>query len=301
MVIGMIGLGSMGVAMARRLQSQGLEVVGFDPAAAAADRLEAAGGSALGSAREVADRAEIVLACLPSKAASLGAAEEVAGASACGLYVEMSTLGRAPLIQTDDRMRAAGKGFVDCPISGGPKAAEAGVLTAIIAGREAEIVRLAPVLDALVTNRFVVGPEPGMAQVCKLVNNMLSITAFVTSCEAISMGVKAGLDARTMINVINVSTGSNSATQDKFPKAILPRSFDYGGPLSVGEKDVELYLELARDTGMPAFIGTNVANLFHHVTARLGAETDYSRMIEVFEEWGGGIVVGDAEPPETRD
>ncbi len=96
-----------------------------------------------------------------------------------------------------------------------------------------------------------------------------------------------------MIDVINVSTGRNSATMDKFPKAILNREFDYGGPLSIGEKDVELYLELARDTGMPAFIGANVANLFHHLTAQLGAETDYSRIITVWEDWGGITVGGE--------
>ncbi len=291
MIIGMLGLGSMGGAMARRMVAQGLSVVGHDPAEPACARLAAAGGTVAASAREVADSAAIVLACLPSRTASFDAAEGALQGRALELYVEMSTLGRAPLLALDARFRAAGKGFVDCPISGGPKAADVGQLTAIMSGRPDEIARLEPVLSTLMSNRFVVGTEAGAAQVCKLVNNILSVTAMVATCEAISMGVKAGLDARTMIDVINVSTGRNSATMDKFPKAILPRSFDYGGPLSVGEKDVELYLELARDTGMPAFIGANVANLFHHLTAQLGEDTDYSRIITVWEAWGG-ITVG---------
>ncbi|MCB1342370.1 MAG: NAD(P)-dependent oxidoreductase [Pseudooceanicola sp.] len=292
-MIGMLGLGSMGGAMARRMLAQGLEVVGYDPGAAACARLAEAGGVVAAGAQEVADRADIVLACLPSKAASLDCAEAALQGTALELYVEMSTLGRAPLLALDEMFRAAGKGFVDCPISGGPKAADIGGLTAIVSGRPEEIARLETVFAALMGNRFVVGDTPGMAQVCKLVNNILSVTAMVTTCEAISMGVKAGLDAKTMIDVINVSTGRNSATLDKFPKAILPRTFDYGGPLSVGEKDVELYLELARDTGMPAFIGANVANLFHHLTAQLGETVDYARIITVWEAWGGITVGGE--------
>jgi 3-hydroxyisobutyrate dehydrogenase-like beta-hydroxyacid dehydrogenase len=296
MVIGMLGLGSMGGAMARRARAQGLDVVGFDITDTARARFEAAGGTCAANPRKVADQAEIVIACLPSKAASFEAAFGADGAihgAALELYVEMSTLGRAPLLTLDEKFREAGKGFLDCPISGGPQSAEDGRLTAIIAGPEGDIACVAPVLDILVANRFVVGAEVGMAQVCKLVNNILSITAMVTTCEAVSIGVKAGLDAKTMIDVINVSTGRNSATLDKFPNAILPRTFDYGGPLTVGEKDVELYLELARDTRMPAFIGANVANLFHHLTAQLGENTDYSRIINVWEEWGNITVGGD--------
>lgn len=296
MAVGMIGLGSMGGAMARRMVSQGLEVVGYDPSPGAATRAEEAGIKLATSPKEVADAAEIVFACLPS----LGAAEATAfgpkgiiHGAAIRLYVEMSTLGREALLSIAERLAPTGLGFVDCPISGGPKAADQGKLTAIISGPEPEIARLTPILETVVSNRFIVGDQPGMAQVCKLVNNILSVTAFVASCEAISIGVKAGLDAKTMIDVINVSTGRNSATQDKFPKAILNRSFDYGGPLSIGEKDVELFLELARQTGMPAFIGSNVANLFHHLTAQLGRETDYSRIITVWEKWGN-ITVGKA-------
>lgn len=294
MAVGMIGLGSMGGAMARRMVSQGLQVLGYDPSATACEAARAAGVRLAASPREIADEAEIVLSCLPSKAAAQATAfgpEGVLHGGKIRLYVEMSTLGREPLRALADGFAGSGIRFLDCPISGGPKAADDGRLTAIMAGAESDIAMLSPVLDTIVANRFVVGAEPGMAQVCKLVNNILSVTAFVTSCEAIAMGVKAGLDAGAMIDVINASTGRNSATMDKFPKAILNRRFDYGGPLSIGEKDVELYLELARDTGMPAFIGANVANLFHHLTAQLGPETDYSRIITVWEEWGG-ITVG---------
>ena len=298
MEIGMIGLGHMGGSMARRMIECGHEVVGFDSAAEALRLLEAASGTIAASPRDVADRVEIVFACLPGKQASLDTAFGDLGVfhgSRIATYVEMSTLGRGTIAAIGARLGAAGIGFLDAPISGGPRGAAEGKLTAIVAGAPDLIEAARPALASVASNIFVIGAEPGMAQVCKLVNNILSITAFVTTCEAISMGVKAGLDARTMIDVINVSTGRNSATVDKFPKAILPRTFDYGGPLTIGLKDIGLYLELAQDLRMPATMGFTVSGLFTHIAARLGADADYSTMIKVFEEWGDVIVGGDPE------
>jgi 3-hydroxyisobutyrate dehydrogenase-like beta-hydroxyacid dehydrogenase len=304
MNVGMIGLGHMGGAMARRMMQRGHAVIGFDPAPDARARFEAAGGTAVESPRAVADAADLVFACLPGKAASFATAfgdDGIVHGHRVRTYVEMSTLGRAAVATIADGLSGTKIGFLDAPISGGPKGAEAGTLTAIVAGGQSEIAAARPALDDIASNVFIVGDTPGMAQVCKLVNNILSITAMVTSCEAIAMGVKAGLDARTMIDVINVSTGRNSATMDKFPKAILPRSFDYGGPLSIGLKDIDLYLELARDTRMPAMMGFGVSGLFGHIATRLGAEADYSTMIKVFEEWGDVVVGGEAKPHEDTE
>ncbi|MER2634285.1 MAG: NAD(P)-dependent oxidoreductase, partial [Rhizobiaceae bacterium] len=216
-----------------------------------------------------------------------------AGGSAVRIHVEMSTLGKEAMETIAGEVGAKGVGFLDAPISGGPGRAREGALTAIVAGDPQARAFARPVLDKLARNVFEVGDAPGQAQVVKLVNNMLSITAFVASCEAISVGVKAGLDARTMIDVINASTGRNSATVDKFPAAILPRKFQYGGPLSIGVKDSQLFLDLARSAHMPAFVGSTVANLFAMIAEQLGPEQDYSNTIKVFEAWGGGIVVGD--------
>lgn len=298
MKIGIIGLGGMGGGMATRLLGLGQAVVGYDISPERLQAFAAAGGEPATSAREVADRAELVLACLPSQEVSFATAfgpGGVAGGKAIRSYAEMSTLGKEAMEKIAAEMDAAGIGFLDAPISGGPKRAEEGALTVILAGRPDTRAAAMETLRMLSQHIFEVGDVPGQAQVVKLVNNMLSITAFMASCEAISIGVKAGLDARTMIDVINVSTGRNSATVDKFPAAILPRSFKYGGPLSIGVKDTELFLKLARSTHMPAFVGSTVANLFALVAEQLGPETDYSNAIKVFEAWGGGIVVGDAE------
>lgn len=296
MVTGLIGLGGMGGGMASRLLQQGQAVVGYDTSADRMAAFTALGGVAATGARDVADRAELVIACLPSQAASFATAfgpSGVTGGAAMRTYVETSTLGKEALETIAAAFAETDVAVIDAPVSGGPARARDGTLTIIVAGPQAAVAAADTTFRRLAENVFVVGDTPGQSQVVKLVNNILSITAFVTSCEALSIGVKAGLDARTMIDVINTSTGRNSATVDKFPKAILPRTFQYGGPLSIGVKDVELYLQLARSSHMPAFVGSTVANLFNLVADRLGPEADYSNMIKVFEEWGGGIVVGD--------
>ncbi len=298
MTIGIIGLGGMGGGMAARLLGLGRSVTGYDISAERMAAFTALGGEPATSARDVADRASLAIACLPSEAASFAAAfgaDGAAGGSVLRTYVEMSTLGKEAMEHIAAKLEASGVGFLDAPISGGPKRAHQGTLTAIVAGGPETRASAMETLNLLAEHVFEVGDVPGQAQVVKLVNNMLSITAFVASCEAVSIGVKAGLDARTMIDVINASTGRNSATVDKFPAAILPRTFKYGGPLSIGVKDSQLFLKLARSTQMPAFVGSTVANLFALVADQLGPEADYSNTIKVFEAWGGGIVVGDAE------
>jgi len=99
--------------------------------------------------------------------------------------------------------------------------------------------------------------------------------------------VKAGLDPAVMIDVINASTGRNSATVDKFPRAILPRTFDYGGPLSIGAKDLGLYVEEARAQQVSALAVSNAAQLWAMAVDRFGDTADMTRFICLLEAWAG--------------
>ena len=128
--------------------------------------------------------------------------------------------------------------MLDAPISGGTKGAEDGTLTSIVSGAPGTVHEVRSVLSDLARNVFVVGDRPGLAQTCKLVNNALSLTAMMLTSEAIVAGVAAGLDARTMIDVINVSTGRNSATLDKFPR-MLAHTGDSGQHAQNGLPPVE--------------------------------------------------------------
>jgi 3-hydroxyisobutyrate dehydrogenase-like beta-hydroxyacid dehydrogenase len=284
--LGFIGLGSMGGPMAGRLAAAGHPIAVHDIDAAAVDAVVGRGATGCGSVRAVGDFAEIVFCCLPSPEVSEQVARQLQGSTACRLLVEMSTVGRAAMACIAD---AAGPeiALADCPISGGHQRALDGELTAIVAAPPALVERLRPLLRDIASKVFVVGDRPGLAQVCKIANNAISITGMVVACEAVVLGVKAGLDPAVMIEVINASTGRNSATVDKFPRAILPRTFDYGGPMTIGAKDLNLYLEEARSEDVAALAVTNPAQLWSMAVRRFGEHADMTNFIRMLEEWAG--------------
>jgi 3-hydroxyisobutyrate dehydrogenase-like beta-hydroxyacid dehydrogenase len=118
--------------------------------------------------------------------------------------------------------------------------------------------------------------------------------------EASVMAVKAGVDARVLIDTINVSTGRNSATMDKFPASVLTRTFDYGGKLSTMYKDIFLCLEEARELNVPMWVGTNVVQLWFQAMTQGRGNEDYTTLIKMIEEWSG-VVVGGNESGEISD
>jgi len=284
--LGFIGLGHMGGPMAARLAQAGYPLVVFDIAADAVQTLVSRGARAAASAREVGDQAQIVFFCLPRPDISIAVAGELRGSKACRVLVEMSTVGRSALTQI---AQASGDDIelLDCPISGGVAKAVSGDLSAIVAGPEALVSAVRPCLEAVASHIFVVGDRAGQAQVCKIANNAISIVGLVVACEAVAMGQKAGLDPAAMIDVINASTGRNSATVDKFPRAILPRTFDYGGPMEIGGKDLQLYLQEALAEDTPSLAVSNAAQLWAQAERRFGPRSDMTMIFRLMEELGG--------------
>ena len=293
--IGFVGTGRMGAGMAHRLLDAGRRVVVHDVRDDALAPLRARGAVCVASAREVADAAAVVFACLPSPEVSLAVLEGpdgIAAGRALEVYVETSTLGETVAHAIDARLAARGVGFVDAPVTGGPHRARAGTIAVIAAAEPGLLDRLAPQFDAIAERTFRVGARPGAAQVCKLVNNAISIAAMAVTCEAVVLGVKAGADAKGLIDVINAGTGRTSASADKFPRAILPRTFDYGGPLSIGSKDLALYLEMADRHDVPVDLLRAVCALWARVVESNGADSDYSTLIQPLEQRAGVVVRG---------
>src|SRR5205085_4468478 len=138
-----------------------------------------------------------------------------------------------------------------------------GTLAVMTSGPQAECDRLAPILAAM-GKVFYIGSEPGMGQMMKLINNLLSATATAATSEAMVLGVKAGLDPQVMIDVINAGSGRNTATEDKFTRAIFPRSFDFGFALGLMTKDVKLCIDEAEALGVPMWIGSAVKQLWQY-------------------------------------
>ncbi|MBN8961769.1 MAG: NAD(P)-dependent oxidoreductase [Rhizobiales bacterium] len=294
MDIGFIGLGKMGFPMARRLIEAGHQLVVFDQRKEAVDQLVARGAQAAMSPRDVADRVETVLASLPSLQASLDVATGDNGVSSgerVKRFVDLSTIGSQMAVRIHDLLAKQNIVQLDSPVSGGVAGAEKGTLAVMVSGPRADFEMLKPVLD-VIGKVFFIGEKPGSAQTMKLANNFLSATAIVATSEAVVMGVKAGLDPAVMIDVINAGSGINSASRDKFPKSVLPRTFDFGFATGLMVKDVRLCLEEAKSLGLSLDVAEAVGKLWEVVIREMGAESDFTAAIQPIEQRAGVVVGG---------
>ncbi len=292
MHLGYIGVGKMGAPMAMRLVDAGHSLTVFDSRAAAMKPFTDRGARAAQSVAAVAREVETVLVCLPTPEIVRKVAAEIAAAGgSVRTFVDLSTTG--PRVETEVAALLREKGITACdsPVSGGVAGAAKGTLAVMLACPQDRRPVLEGVLAAL-GKVFYLGEKPGLGQTMKLANNMLSATAMAISCEAIVMGVKAGLDARQMVDIINAGSGRNTATQDKFPKSILTRNFDYGFTNALMYKDVKLCTEVAEELGTPMWVGAAVRQVWANAVNHLGPDTDFSQVVKLVEEWAGVEVRG---------
>ena len=296
MDIGFIGLGRMGFHMARRLVEAKHRLIVHDTNAEAVKRLTALGAEAASSPREVADCAETVMASLPSIEASLNVAtgkDGVIEGKRVKRFVDLSTIGSHMAVRIHDLLAKRNIAQLDSPVSGGVGGAEKGTLAVMVSGPRADFDLLKPALD-VIGKVFYIGEKPGSAQTMKLVNNLLSATAVAATSEAVVIGVKAGLDAGVMIDVINAGSGMNTASRDKFPRAILPRTFDFGFATGLMVKDVRLCLEESKAMGLSMEVAEAVGRLWETVIKEMGPESDFTSAIQPIEKAAGVIVKGKA-------
>jgi 3-hydroxyisobutyrate dehydrogenase-like beta-hydroxyacid dehydrogenase len=292
--IGFIGLGNMGFPMARRLIQGNHRVVAFDTRSEALDRAVALGAHAASSPKEVADRAETVLASLPSPTASLEVATGRTGViegSRVQRYVDLSTIGSRTAVQIHDRLAERNIVAIDSPVSGGVSGAEKGTLAVMVSGPRNEFDVIRTALEAI-GRPFYIGEKPGSAQTMKLANNILAANVLVATAEVVVMGVKSGLDPAVMIDVLNAGSGGTSASRDKFPRAILPRTFDYGFATGLMVKDVRLYIDEAKALGVPVDVAETIGRLWEIAARDEGPDSDFTTVIKPFEK-AADVIVGE--------
>lgn len=286
--LGFVGLGSMGSAMAPRLASAGHTVIGFDQSAAAGKSLLDAGGQMASSVAEVGQRSDIVFLSLPTppvmREVVLGEGGIAEGRPR--IIVDLSTTGPRMSQEVAKQLSDAGISFADAPVSGGRAGALAGTLALMAACPTPIWDEIQPLL-AVLGKTFHVGETPGQGQMMKLINNILSVSALAISSEGMVLGVKAGLDPQLMLDVINVSSGRNSATVDKIPRSVLTRGFDFGFATGLSLKDMRLCLEEAEALGVPMPVGSAARNMLSITNACYGPESDFTCMAKVIEQWAG--------------
>jgi 3-hydroxyisobutyrate dehydrogenase-like beta-hydroxyacid dehydrogenase len=276
----------MGAHMARRLLEAGHSLTVYDTSPDAMREMEKSGAQAADSALEVANAAETAFLSLPTPDIVQKVCVGLGGATRLKHVADCSTTGPQVARIAQAELAKHGIVYMDAPVSGGLAGARDGTLAVMVSGRRAVFEKLEGVLKNF-GKVFFVGEAAGQAQVMKLANNLLAAAVIVLSSEAIAMGVKAGLNPRQMCEIINAGSGRNSATQDKFPRSVLPGTFDFGFATGLSYKDVRLCLQEADAQGVPMIVGAAVFQMLGVTKARFGADSDFTSIARVYEEWAG--------------
>jgi len=287
--LGFVGVGRMGIHMAGRLLEAGYGITVFDTNETAMARLEQRGAKRAASAADVASQCETVLVSLPTpdivKAVALGKGGVIEGTKA-KTFIDLSTTGPRVAKEVAEGLAREGITAVDAPVSGGPTGAEKGTLAMMIACPRPLADELRPIIEVL-GKFFYIGEAPGLGQTMKVINNLLSATAITITSEAMVMGVKAGLDPTTMLDVINAGSGRNTATADKFPRCVVPRRFDFGFTTALLYKDIKLCLDEAEALGTPMIVGNAVRQLMAIGKAEMGPDADITEFVKPLERLAG--------------
>jgi 3-hydroxyisobutyrate dehydrogenase len=287
--IGFLGLGQMGAPMAERLLAEDVRLHVFDPRPEAMAPFVARGAIACTSAAAVADAAGIVFACLPngkvSEAVATGPGGVIEG-DTVRVYAEMSTIGKVVVTGLATALGTRGITVVDAPISGGPAGARAGTLAMLASGPPAAVAALQPWLARIGRRVFVLGEEPGQAQVMKLVNNLLFAANMVTAFEGLSMGAKAGIDPDLMLEMVNAGTGRSMVTEQVVAE-VLSRRFSFGAAISVVDKDVTLGLAEAAALDVPMWGLEQAARVWRFAASQGAGGEDITALARIMERWAG--------------
>lgn len=206
-------------------------------------------------------------------------------------YVDLSTIGSRTAVQIHDRLAERNIVAIDSPVSGGVSGAEQGTLAVMVSGPRNEFDVIRTALEAI-GRPFYIGEKPGSAQTMKLANNILAANVLVATSEVVVMGVKSGLDPAVMIEVLNAGSGGTSASRDKFPRAILPRTFDYGFATGLMVKDVRLYIDEAKALGVPVDVAETIGRLWEAAALDQGPDSDFTSVIKPFEK-AAEVIVGE--------
>jgi len=292
--VAFIGLGNMGGPMAANLVKAGFQVRAFDLSSSALATAQSQGCEVASSAQDAVKDADVVISMLP------------AGKHVMGLYAE----GDAPLfnvmkssalvidcstIDADTARSVAaigaekGIGFVDAPVSGGVGGAQAGTLTFIVGGSDAQFEQAKPVLDAMGKNIFHAG-DHGAGQIANVCNNMLLSILMAGTCEAINMGVKNGLDPAVLSEIMKQSSGGNWALNvyNPYPGVMenAPASKDYQGGFQVDLmiKDLGLAMDVSQLSAAPVPMGSAARSLFTFHKANGNGKLDFSRLMRFYQD-----------------
>ena len=281
--------------MVRRLSGAGYRVLAHDLDPGALERAcEASGAEASGSLSAIGRRCEAVITMLPDggavRAVTLGrngtGDSLLAGLSRDSVLIDMSS--SSPVGTRDLGAHLAGRGvdMLDAPVSGGVRKAEDATLSIMVGGSARSIARCKPLLETMGKQIFLTGPL-GSGHAMKALNNYVSAAGLIAAAEAVLAAARFGLDAGSVVDVLNASTGMNNSTLNKFHRFILSRAFDSGFSLDLMVKDLRTAVEVARSTGSPAPLAEACLGAWSDAQAALGPGLDHTAVVRYWEKLAG--------------
>jgi len=283
--VGVVGLGIMGSAMSTNLVRAGLSVRGYDVLARRRSDLARAGGQAAKSARDLARRTPVVITSLPSSAALLEVATELAAAKRPGqIVIETSTLPIAIKEQARKLLAASAITLLDCPLSGTGAQARVKDLAVYASGSRAAYRRCVPVFDGFARTHFFLGAF-GAGSRMKFLANLLVAIHNVSAAEALVLGMKAGLDPATMVKVLGDGAGSSRMLQVRGPMMVRNDYRDATMKVGVWQKDMWIITEFARELDCPTPLFAATTAVYNAAMAQGFAEADTAAVCAVLENW----------------
>lgn len=278
-VVVFLGLGQMGLPMAKRCIAAGFEVRGADLSASARDALAAAGGKAFATGPEAAKGCSTLITMLPDskivREAVLGDQGVASVMAKDALIIDMSSSVPVDTQSLGKALAEQGIGLIDAPVSGGVKRAIDGSLSIMAGGDAALVDRARPVLQAMAKSVFATGPL-GSGHAMKALNNYVSAAGLVAACEALLVGRRFGLQPETIIDVLNASTGKNNSTDVKMKQFVISESFASGFSLALMAKDLRIAADLSKLVGVDPSNAETIAILWETAKDSLEKNADHT-------------------------
>jgi 3-hydroxyisobutyrate dehydrogenase len=302
MRLGFIGLGNLGVHLARSLLRAGFAVTVHDLERERAAGLLAAGAEWAASPEQVARAADSVITCLPSPAAVsavvAGPGGVLAGLRQGGCWIDMSTNDPAAVQRLGCLAERRGIGCLEAPVTGGVHKAASGEITVLVGGAEALFEAHRPVFEAMGGQVLHMGPL-GSASVIKVITNMLAFVHLVALGEALMLARRSGLDLGKAYAAIKASSG-NSFVHETESQVILAGSYDIGFTMDLACKDLGLARELGRASGVPLELAALVERTFERARARYGGGAWSPMVVRLLEDALGTELRAPGFPPSLQ-
>jgi 2-hydroxy-3-oxopropionate reductase len=287
MRIGFLGVGNMGQPMAQKLLDAGHELWVCDVREAAMQPLLERQARRAISPKQLADACDTVVVSLPTleifRQVTTGS-EGLLRGSALKTLINTCTVGGPFIGEIEQACTAAGAVLIDAPISGGRAGAQAATLAVMVSGNSAKIAELMPIFHLWGPTVVIAGDKPGAAQIMKLTNNILFAVSLIATSEAMTMASQGGIPTDAMLQVLNNGTGRNFATMSLFPKAVIPRTFEFGATFEILMKDVDLAIAQGEALGVPMWVCQAARLVLLHGVFQGRGGQDLSRVVQMIEE-----------------